>query len=327
MKHNRIMMFLLTAAFIMTSVINAFSYEFKVMAVKGKVQAIKDGKTEDLKAGASLSKNDKLKLNDVKSYLSLVHSSGKTIELKNQGNYNVSELSSKVAAMKNSVSQRFANYVIDEISSSKDLLAKGNVKENMGTTGATERGVVHFNTKKMKDDNQPFVQKDSYIKINTPRKVNYMTQDIAFNWNKATKGKEYEFQISDRFDKPVFTKTLTDTSISVNAASLSLDKDVYYFWKVSLKSDNKIKSGDACFLVLSDKKIASIRDTVKLINEEIGAEKNATASIVLAKFYEQNYIIDEAIKSYRAALDQAPDVPEYQNLYKRFLNRINVENN
>jgi hypothetical protein len=315
-------------ALFLNSFVVAKSYDFRVLASKGTVQVQKDASKnwDKLNTGATLNKNDKIKLAQ-KSYLSLVHSSGKTMEIKAQGSYNISDLASKVSAMKSNVSQRFANYVIDEISSSKDMLAKGNYKENMETTGSTERGMAHFNPKKIKDDNQPFMNKDSYISINFPRKVNFLNQDFTITWNKNGNNKEYEFQIADRFDKPIFTKTVSDTSISLSASALKLEKDVYYFWKVCLKNNSKVKSDDACFLVLSDKKATAIRDTVKLINEEMGAEKTATSSIILASFYEQNYIIDEAIKSYRAAIDQAPDVPEYQNMFKRFMKRIQVSNN
>ncbi|MFC2130541.1 hypothetical protein ACFLSQ_03825 [Bacteroidota bacterium] len=292
----------------------AQNYEFKVMASKGKPVVQKDNsKTwNKIKLGTKIFSKDKIKLTG-KSYISLVHKTGKTVELKKEGTYSVKELSKKMGSKGSNVSKRFSDYLLDEISSSDDLLASGDHRDNMEITGSVERSM----------NTQPFINKKA-LQLNSPRKANLLNNVFTVRWHEFENAKEYEFILSDRFDKPITTKNVHGTFLTVDASELNLDKDTYYFWKVKAKGDDKNKSDDACFLILSDEKAKAIRDTVEIIKSEVGGDKNASAKIILAAFYEQNYIIDEALKAYREAVVLAPDVDIYTKLYKRFLNRIKV---
>src|SRR3990172_7857374 len=166
-------------------VTTAFSqgYEFKIMASKGKADVQKENsKTWDkVKLGTKVISNDKIKLTG-NSYISLVHKSGKTLELKTAGTYSVGELSKKVGDNKANVSKRFADYLLDEISSSEDLLASGDHRKKMETTGSVERSM----------DNQPFINKHA-LQLNSPRKVNFMNTVFTFRWMDSENAKEYEF--------------------------------------------------------------------------------------------------------------------------------------
>ena len=110
----------------------------------------------------------------------------------------------------------------------------------------------------------------------------------------------------------------------MNAEELKLDKDTYYFWSVKPKGKDKQKSDDACFLILSDDKVKAIKDTVEIIKKEFEDENTASAKIILAAYFEQNHIVDEALKAYKEAVALAPDVDIYDKLYKRFLTRTNI---
>ncbi len=297
--------------FLMINISFAQNYEFKVMASSGAVKVYNnDSKSwTDAKIGTKVKAQDKLKLSK-NAYLSLIHKSGRSLELKKSGEFNVRELSNSINSKKSNVTSKFADYLIDEISSSDDLLAEGN--RNMSTTGSVTREI-----------DQPFMKKNS-LKLNSPRKVNFLGKVFTFNWLQKPGIKKYEFILSDRFDRPVFTKEVASTSITLNADELKLEKNTYYFWKVKAKGDDKTISEDACFMVLSNDKSKAILDTVKLIKDDLGNENTATSRIILAAYYEQNYLIDEALQNYREAVRLAPDVELYQKLYQRFLNRINI---
>jgi len=289
----------------------AQNYEFKVMASSGTVKVYnKDKKSwNDVKIGTQIKENDKIKLS-TKSYLSLIHKSGRTLELKQAGEFLASDLTASLNKNKTSVASKFADYILDEISSSDDLLAEGS--RNMSITGSVTREI-----------DQPFMRKEA-LKLNSPRKVNLLGTVFTFNWLSKPGVKTYEFILTDRFDRPVFTKDVNATSITLNADELKLERNTYYFWKVKAKGDDKTLSEDACFMVLSKDKTKAILDTVKQIKEDVGDENTPTAKIILAAFYEQNYLIDEALQNYREAMRLAPDVELYKKLYQRFLNRINV---
>ncbi len=298
----------LAVCLLAVSSLYAGGYEFKVMAVKGnvKIYDASSKKWESAKTGSQASKNDKIKIHK-NAYASLIHKSGKAVELSKPGTYNASAVSKKVAASKSNVSQRFADYLMDEISSSESL-EESDYASQMGTTGAVERSL----------------EKPKPIKLNSPRKVHFMNPVFTFRWKPLKDVKNYKLIISDRFDKPIFEKEARCCSITLNADELDLNRDSYYFWKVRAESDKNKESDYACFLTLSDKKIGAIKDTVDIIKKELKGGNKASSQIILAAFYEQNYLISQAINSYQKALKYAPNVPIYDNLYKRFLNKLQI---
>jgi hypothetical protein len=311
MKKLQISMIACLLVLALTASLMAQGYEFKVMASKGKSEVQKENSTNwaDLKVGTQLGSKDKIKLT-ANTYLSLIHKSGKTIELKNAGTYSVAELSTGLSSNQANVSKRFSDYLMAELSSSEDLMSskKGDKK----TTGSVERSM----------NTQPFVDRNA-LQLNSPRKINLLSNVFTFRWNEFENAKEYEFTLTDRFDKPVFTKTVIGNSFTLNADEMKLDKDTYYFWRVKAKGNDKSKSDDACFLVLSNEKVKAIKDTVETIRKEVG-DDNATSKMILAAYYEQNFLVEEALKSFKEAVAMAPEIDQYKNLYKRFLQKYHL---
>lgn len=314
MKNLKLSLLSFLLSLTMITVAFGQQYEFKIMATSGNptMQKDKSSSWDKAKLGTQVFGNDKIKLTG-NAYVSLVHKSGKTLEIKKAGTYTISDLSKQMTSKGAGVSAKFADYLMDELGDSDELLAKGDHRKNMGVTGSVTRAIP----------DQPFIKKDG-LRLNSPRKVNLISPIYTFKWVTADNSKEYEFILTDRFDKPVLTKEVQGNSITLNADEMKLARNTYYFWKVKAKGDKKSKSDDACFLILSQDKVNSIKDTVETIKSEVGDENNPTSKIILAAFYEQNYIIDEALRSYKEAVALAPEVEFYQKLYQRFLTRINV---
>ena len=70
-------------------------YTFKVLASKGVTQVDNGSGWTVLKTGTKLNKDSKVKIANG-SYVGLMHSSGKTMELKSAGTYSVENLSGKL---------------------------------------------------------------------------------------------------------------------------------------------------------------------------------------------------------------------------------------
>jgi hypothetical protein len=285
---------------------------FRVLAAKGETMVQRDGKGSwsKLITGNQLFGKDNIKINNG-AYLGLVHSKGRTLELKKAGTYSASELAKEIVNKNTKVSEKLANYVMSQVGASKDIIGDNDYRKNMSTTGAVERSIQ-----------TDALNQGSKIYANCPKRISVIGTEVNFSWSKAKDGNEYEYILTDRFDRPEFTKIIKDTIITINAKELKLNKDEYYFWKVRLTSNPDIKSDEICFSFLSDKKSNSIKDTVRLLKEDVG-DDNAPAKVLLAGFYEQNYLIKEADKAYNEAIKLAPDVEEYQNMYKEFLMRTN----
>src|SRR5688572_17491797 len=88
---------LVLALVLAVSFVFAQDYAFKVMANKGSNE-VKSGDTwQPLKTGASLKATDELKLVD-NAYIGLIHATGKPLEVRQAGNYKVSDLAGKISA-------------------------------------------------------------------------------------------------------------------------------------------------------------------------------------------------------------------------------------
>jgi len=95
----------LSLAILLASPLNAQDYVFKVLANKGgNTVKVADHSTDwqPIRTGATLNSNDELRISQ-NSYIGLVHASGKTVELKNEGNYFVRDLAAKLGNTRSSV--------------------------------------------------------------------------------------------------------------------------------------------------------------------------------------------------------------------------------
>src|SRR5688572_7184931 len=70
-------------------------YAFKVLVNKGKNEIKSGNDWQLIKTGTSLKSADELKISE-NSYIGLIHTSGKPLELKEAGNYKVVDLAAKV---------------------------------------------------------------------------------------------------------------------------------------------------------------------------------------------------------------------------------------
>lgn len=308
----------LTAFLIMFVFIsNAHSQEFKILAAKGQILVQKDGKGNWNKifTGGRINTNDKIKLMPG-SYLGLVHSKGRTIELKKDGIYLAAKLSKDVSGLKSTMTGHLANLIANEVGSSSDLLSNRDSNKSMNQSGSVERNLGS-------DFNNPNLSQSTTNKIliKSPIKEHLLDMDVVFEWKKLGTENEYEFYLTDRFDRLEFSKATTDSFITVNTKQLKLEKGVYYFWRVVVKGKPELKSDEACFMILTDAEITGLNDTLKLLKDELGDEQNATSHLMYAVFFEKYNLIGEAKTSYLEALKIAPDVDVYNSLYSNFIKR------
>jgi len=290
--------------------------EFRILAAKGQVLVKKNGKGnwEKIFTGGQINVKDKIKLLPG-SYLGLVHSKGKTIELKKDGIYSATQLSKDVAGMKTTMTGQLANLIVSEVGSSSGSIYKDSNK-SMNQSGAVERRLDS-------DFSKPNSSEGSgdRILIQSAIKEHLLNQEVIFEWKRLQSEKEYEFYLTDRFDRLEFSKATTDSFLVVDTKQLKLEKGVYYFWRVIVKGKPELKSDEACFMILTDTELKGLNDTLKLLKEELGSEQTATSKLMYAVFFEKYNLISEAKSSFLDALKIAPDVEVYNNLYYNFLRR------
>lgn len=286
--------------------------EFTVMAVKGNIEFKKtnSGSWEKLKTGAQLSPEARVKVAKG-AYLGLLHKSGKSLEVKKDGEFTSKQLQSTLNPRDSKIASKLTNFVIDNLTESKNT--GYDYREAMEATGAVERSL---NLKSLNGQ-------AAFVELKTPRKVNFTTNTANMIWKEVPNENNYIFSITDRFDRVVFTREVTGNKFKITKDELNLDADEYYLWHVACKSDRSIKSPDCAFSFLSGKQIDAINNEFKQLVDELGDENSALNQIILGNFYEQHFLLNEAGKHYKKAVELEPSVDEYQNLYTQFLMRSN----
>ncbi len=298
-------------------------YKFKVLAAKGGIKiSMNKGKWKPLKNSMVLKENDKIKLSG-KSYLGLVHESGRTVELDKPGEYSINKLNSEILKKKDKLSKKLTEYIVDEMSEAEDLFSDSDYHESMGITGAVERSseliIKNYDSEgKISDP----VGKDMTIRLVFPFKTSMTGPGAEFKWYKSATLKEYKFTIRDRFDEIAFSKIVSDTSITINIDDIGLERGSYYFWNVSQTPEQMIISHDNAVLFLSKEKSEQVKNDLRNIEEYYGSADSPMKEILKASYFEKNELFIEADRAFRKALEILPETENYEKMYAAFKYRM-----
>jgi hypothetical protein len=290
--------------------------DFSVLATQGNVKVRKHNtdKWEKLSAGMKLAPGDIVNIS-VGSYLGLANKNGRTLELKRPGEFLASQLYNSVPDKKSSISSRFTGYVIDQLNQSSNLFSSEDYRSDMKSTGATERSVDPYSYS---------ASQDYKIKSFFPARTSLISPALNLSWFRLPGVSNYTLIVTDRYDRPVFSKTVSDTSVTLAPAEINLSRGDYYFWHVASSLDSNERSANFCFMIYPEDKIKSIRDSLNILSNEIGDVNTAVCQIILAMFFEENGLINDAGKAYREAISREPSVDDFRKLYALFLKKNGI---
>lgn len=276
----------------------AQDYVFKVLANKGdNTYRSASGSWEALKTGTKLVSGDVVKTTSG-SYLALIHSSGKPLELKEAKEYKIDDLNSQVSGGETGIVGKYANFVASKMSPEE---REENRKKYASVTGATERG---------------FEQIKVYMKTT----ANIYNNSAIIRWKPQANAEEYELTLKDMFDEVIMVTETSDNYYKVDFNDPRLkDKDLVIV-NISVKGDKESNSGDYGIQRVS----SSDSQKYKSELDELSAALDPNSSInnlILAEFYEQNNLLLDALTSYETAIQKSPDVDYFKDAYTEFLMR------
>ncbi len=270
---------------------HAQEYAFKVLVNKGKNELKTGNSWQQVKVGSSLKSTDELKVAE-NSYLGLVHSSGKPLEVKQSGSYKVTELAARIKGG-TSVLNKYTDFI---------LSANTGPKNNLAATGAVDRGV----------DN---------IKVYLPKPGGVVYGEKAtISWAEDKALQPYFVTFKSMFGDELNSIEASGNSIVVNMNDRSFENEDNIIVTVSSKS-NKTKFSDEYTLKRLSK---ADRERIKILLDEISSqtsEPTALNKFFIAGFYEQNGLLIDAVSHYQEAIKLAPDVQSYKDSYEEFLLR------
>jgi hypothetical protein len=248
--------------------------------------------------GKKLLKGDKITLGE-NSYLGLSFKNGKTIELKKPGTYEVSKLSTEVAAQNASTASKYANYLAGEMGKTGGEDMAKNRYKYMSVTGSVERG--------------------SGVAIVAPKKVDALSNQLLVGWNPEPGDNTYVVEVTNLFGDVISKTETKETSTLIN---LDYKKDKNYVTKVSLKNNPNYVGEISIQYVPSDKSMDLNKQLTEL-KTSLG-EETALNKLILASFYEDNKLFLEAKQSYEEAVKIQPDVDDFKLAYNQFLERAGL---
>jgi hypothetical protein len=288
---------LVFALFALTSSVFAQDYAFKVLANKG-ANEVKSGESwQPLRTGASLKSGDEVKMSD-NSYIGLVHSTGKPMELKQAGSYKVSELAKNVGAG-SSVLNKYTDFIL----SSNSAEAK---KNRLSATGAVHRAA---------GDAAP-------IQLLLPENQHsgvYNTSAVI-NWDGSKVPGPYVVTLRNMFDDELAKLETPETNIKIDLTDPKFVNENAILVEVASKADSKLASKQHLIKKLAPADQEQVKKSLSEIMGDV-QEQNALNKFILAGFYEENNLFIDAIAAYEDAVRLAPDVPTYKEAYEEFLLR------
>lgn len=288
-------LFLSASLFLLSALAFGQDYAFKVLANKGANEVKSGDSWQPLKTGASLKSGDEVKLTD-NSYIGLVHSTGKPMELKQAGSYKVSELSAKVGGG-SSVLSKYTDFIL----SSNSAEAK---KNRLSATGAVHRGETYAIQLLLPENQHSGIYNNVAI----------------LDWEGTKVPGPYIVTLRNMFDDELAKIETPETNFQVDLTDPKFVKENAVLVEVKSKSDPKLASKQHLIKKLTPADAEKVKIS---LNEIIGEVSDQTAlnKFILAGFYEENNLFIDAIAAYEDAIKLAPDVPTYKEAYEEFLLR------
>ncbi len=294
----RLILPLLLSVLLITTAL-AQDYAFKVIVNKGSNQfrSRANMKWQAVSAGSTFQKNDELKTVE-NAYLGLIHSSGRTLEFRKKGIFNVLDLEASLQKRKKGLPSRYTDFVIEKI-----LITETDTGNDIQSRGENE------------------------IQLLIPKLFEVFNSEFVLAW-KPPDGMEdsnYLIQIMDWFGEPVFQVSTDDTRtiIDLNRSEFrGQDQDLVII--VYLEASPDIKSAEYALTAISDERKANLN--IELNSYSAGFDDESPMDqILLAAFFETNDLIVDATYYYHKAMDLALEVEDIRNLYLNFLRRNNLD--
>lgn len=290
------------------------TYAFKVLAAKGSNQFLTKGQWSSLAAGVSLVSGEKVKVIEG-GYVGLIHQSGKTMELKTAGTFNISDLEAKVIQSKTNFGEKYGDFVSDGMFASNP-----NAGSNYNKTGSVHRGIL------------------TPIFLYAPTSIKAVkSEPLTLHWNDCGGRHTFVVTMSDYFGNEIYAQKTTTNSHTIDFSKIKLQggldemEGIENSFVLTIKSltnpdyttavnSTDKNAGQQSFTIdlVSDsdaKKIAENLNKVKA-----GLDKNSALDyMVLAMEFEKLDMMAYAVDCYSKAKTLAPNVDEFKLQYEEYI--------
>jgi hypothetical protein len=276
----------------------------KVLATRGQ-SAVQQGGAEAASAvrtGMQLKSNDKVFLNE-NSYLGIVTTAGKTLELKEAGIYNVGELVKGIKVDNSTISQKYVAYVFESLRAGTDAHHK-----NMSITGSVERSAEAI-----------------AYDLELPSETRAIPNQNTIYWKFRNEGDESDkviLVVMNLFDEVLAEVNAQGNFVDLDLRNLGLEAEEIYKIQV-FSADRKKKSNAVTMKIPNENEVKTIQSSLNELMDDFNPN-SALQNMVLATFLENNGLYMSAFTYYKKAISLEPEVEAYQETFSEFLTKMGL---
>ncbi|MGF1533132.1 MAG: hypothetical protein ACFCUI_05480 [Bernardetiaceae bacterium] len=320
MKHAKKIIFTLALLGCSLFVIGQ-DYAFRVMANKGANTL--DG--QNLMIGSKITTGKITVAAD--GYLGLAHHTGKTIELKEAGTFEVSKLDKAVADRGNDgAAARYMNFVVEELTQKNDADAMARRYRHMSKTGSAERALGDADKKirllipapYKSDDKENKNKNDKYL--GNYAAVSWYINDALDVFDPGTASGSFHVVVMDLGERELFRIASEGEVVLINLADERLTGQNNFLYKVVDAKNPEIASKEHVVHRANKRAFAAEFEEFA----QIPQENTALAALIRAKFFEDKGLLSDAMAAYTQAVVLAPQVQTYQTMRDAFLTRSKI---
>jgi len=307
-KLNYLLAFVLVALFSFTA--QAQDYTFKVVSKKGS--AVVNG--EELKIGSKIQGGAKIVVGDG-ALLNIAHNNGKSVNISKPGSYSVDDLAKGCSSQANSLTSKYADFVLKELTSgdnggvgAKNMKKPGSVTRAVTGADVSPLDIMSAEVKSKSIPGQPITLR---CFVNDGEKVLEKLDESEI--------KSYTFVISDFGGKVRETIETKEPSVTIDINSEKyqglMGNAIKYY--VYANNDPKKASVEYVIEVMTPAKSASIREDVAMLSED----NSALGKLILARYFEDQGLYANAMYAYEEAVKMSEEDEQYKSMYQAFLDR------
>jgi len=295
--------FLLGIALTLSYGVSQAQYAFRVLASSGQSKV--SGQAKKLYVGTTLQSQNKVTVSP-RSYLSLVHKSGGTVQISKAGTYSISSLEQKLAKTKASASKRYATYIISELTKNGKENINRNRYKYMNVTGSVKRETT-FNK----------------FKVFLASTSNFFNPQVEVKWNPLAMTKKYRVTLVDEFGEEVFSQETADTTVAINFKDIKSESAMFIF-NVSSKERTNIKSEPYQIGPIEVEKAPAFKKEYDAFKKTIAGKMNAADKLTEAFIFEKHEFYVDAMKSYKEAVKMSSGDEAYDTAFRQFMIRHGI---
>lgn len=269
------------------------AFTFKVLVSKGKAEIKSGANWSVLKVGTSLKENDEVKVAE-NSYLGLIHSNGRPLEIKEAGSYKVSELASRLGKAQ-SVMSKYTDFILSSTDAKQSRLT---------ATGAVHRGT------------------ENSIALYLPDAPKYKTYGdrAVIGWSALPDATKYIVIVRNLFEEELGRFEVSTNSYELDMSKAPFASENELLVKILSANSPTLGSREIAIHRQSPNERALITKAMEDFGPDI-KEETALNKFILAGFFEEKYLLVDALTAYQDAMRLAPDVTAYKDAYQDFLKR------